>query len=156
MTTWSSYAEKGKGPTSLERDSDGGRVLSLGSRLLEDSVLNAYVDDILAPRRRREIDEYLLQMPRERARVRSFQAQNRRLHELFDNCFAAPLPHELEILEHRLLKSLARRRQAEAQVRQTIVIAIVIVAAFACGSLLALSVGADASEIFATLLPSLR
>ena len=153
MTTWSSYAERGKGPTSPRRDADGGRILSLGSRLLEDSVLNAYVDDILAPRRRREIEEYLLQMPRERARVRSFQAQNRRLHELFDDCFAAPLPHELEILEHRLLKSLVRQRQAEAQVCRTVAIAIVIVAAFVCGSLLALSAGADASEIFATLLP---
>jgi anti-sigma factor RsiW len=86
---------------------------SLGSHLLNEALLQAYVDDLLAPQRRREVEESLSERPREAARIQDFQSQNKELHELFDRYLAAPTPNNIDALQHHLVKTLKRRSRAQ-------------------------------------------
>jgi len=88
--------------------------LSLGSHLLKEALLQAYVDDLLAPHRRGEVEQSLSGQPQEAARVSDFRSQNRELHGLFDRYFAEPTPDNIQALQRHLVKTLRRRKRSQA------------------------------------------
>ncbi|MCW8308728.1 MULTISPECIES: anti-sigma factor family protein [Acidiphilium] len=69
--------------------------------------LHAYVDDRLAADRRRQVDGYLAQNPRQEERVRAWQAQRDWVHARFDPVAAEPLPPQLT-LSHLLTGQATR------------------------------------------------
>ena len=137
---------------SEEKGRERGR--SLGSHLLDEAAIQGFVDDMLAPRRRLEIEEYLSHRPGKAARARDFRAQNRGFHEFFDRYLAAPLPRETELLEFHLLKSLVRRRRVRRYGWITVAAATVVVA-FALGGFIGTRSLPAPSDIFAAFLPSM-
>ena len=108
---------------------------SLGSHLLKEALLQAYVDDLLTPHRRDEVEHSLSEHPGEAARIRDFQSQNHELHELFDRYFAASTPANIEALQRHLVKTLRRqrRRQAYGWMAAAALFAIVVVGALTVG-----------------------
>jgi anti-sigma factor RsiW len=64
------------------------------SEITEDD-LHAYVDGLLPDARRVEVEAWLAAHPEDEARVRTWQAQNRNLHEAFDAVLNEPLPLDL-------------------------------------------------------------
>jgi anti-sigma factor RsiW len=108
---------------------------SLGSHLLKEALLQAYVDDLLNPHRRHEVEHSLSEHPREAARIRDFQSQNHELHELFDRYFAASTPANIEALQRHLVKTLRRqrRRQAYGWMAAAALFVIVVVGAVTVG-----------------------
>ncbi|HSY27837.1 MAG TPA: anti-sigma factor, partial [Burkholderiaceae bacterium] len=57
--------------------------------------LHAYVDGLLPPSRRVDIEAYLAAHPKESGRVNAFRAQNAALHAQFDHVLDEPLPNRL-------------------------------------------------------------
>lgn len=57
--------------------------------------LHAYVDGMLVPTRRADIEDYLSTHPEEFQRVNAFRAQNEALHAYFDSVLYEPLPGRL-------------------------------------------------------------
>ena len=57
--------------------------------------LHAYADGLLEATRRAEVEAWLAAHPGDAARVRAWAAQNRALHEAFDDVLNEPLPLEL-------------------------------------------------------------
>jgi len=57
--------------------------------------LHAYVDGLLPPSRRVDIEAYLAAHPNESGRVNAFRAQNAALHAQFDHVLDEPLPNRL-------------------------------------------------------------
>jgi anti-sigma factor RsiW len=59
--------------------------------------LHAYVDGMLPPERRREVDTYLSTAPAAFARVRAYREQNEALRALFDPVLDEPVPARLSM-----------------------------------------------------------
>ncbi len=77
-----------------------------GEAITEDDI-HAYVDGLLAPARRAEVEAFLACHPREAERVEAYRAQNIALHRLFDGQPGEPLPSPLE----EQAKAIATKRQ---------------------------------------------
>lgn len=54
--------------------------------------IQAYVDGVLDPARRHEVEHYLSERPDEAERVRAYQAQNAALRAMYDPVLAEPVP----------------------------------------------------------------
>lgn len=63
--------------------------------LITEDDLHAYADGLLPTERRAEVEAWLASHPEDAARVQSWVAQNRALHETFDNILNEPLPLDL-------------------------------------------------------------
>lgn len=59
---------------------------------INEDDLHAYVDDVLSPPRRAEIEAWLTESPEDAARVHAYQAQNQALKALFNPVLAESLP----------------------------------------------------------------
>ncbi len=59
---------------------------------ITEDVLHAYADGLLPPEQRAEVEAWLAAHPEDEARVRAWMAQNRRLHEAFDEVLNEPVP----------------------------------------------------------------
>lgn len=57
--------------------------------------LHAYADGLLPPGERAEVEAWLAAHPDDEARVRTWAAQNRRLHEAYDEVLNEPVPVDL-------------------------------------------------------------
>jgi anti-sigma factor RsiW len=64
------------------------------NRITEDE-LHAYADGLLVAPRRAEVEAWLAAHPEDAVRVQAWAAQNRALHEAFDDVLNEPLPLEL-------------------------------------------------------------
>jgi anti-sigma factor RsiW len=73
-----------------------------------DELLHGYVDDMLPPRERLEVEEYLTSHPEALERVRAYQKQNSELHAEYDRYLGAELPPEVMVLGNRLRGRVAR------------------------------------------------
>ena len=69
--------------------------LFYGEAITEDDI-HAYVDGLLTPARRAEVEAFLACHPEEAERVEAYRAQNIALHRLFDGPPGEPLPLPLE------------------------------------------------------------
>lgn len=63
--------------------------------LITEDDLHAYADGLLPAERRAEVEAWLAAHPEDAARVHAWAAQNRSLHEAFDEVLNEPLPLEL-------------------------------------------------------------
>jgi anti-sigma factor RsiW len=75
---------------------------------ISETDLQAYVDDVLDPRRRMEVEEYLATRPDEAARLAVYRLQNEELRLLVHRPLR-PAPEPLRRLEARLALRLGRR-----------------------------------------------
>lgn len=73
-----------------------------GDPRVSEETLAAYVDGMLSPQRRLEVESYLARNPEDAARVEAYIRQNRRLHEAYDRYLAEPLPESIHRLGERL------------------------------------------------------
>ncbi|HEX9808539.1 MAG TPA: hypothetical protein VGC25_02910 [Alphaproteobacteria bacterium] len=96
---------------------------------VSEAMIQAYVDDMLPPRQRLEVEEFLATHPEEARRVADFRAQNRGFHELYDHYLSEPLPDPVRLLEERILRRLAGRRNIRALARVAATLAIAMAAA---------------------------
>lgn len=72
---------------------------------ISEDELHAYVDDVLAPPRRAEIEAWLAESPEDAERVRAYQRQNQALKALFNPLLAEPLPEKLQALAVQALNA---------------------------------------------------
>ena len=93
-----------------------------------DRLINAYVDDMLTPAQRLEVEEFLSLHPEVARRVNDYRNQNRGLHDLYDRYLSEPLPEGAEILESHIMRKLTRRSLFNAYGRAAAAAAIVILA----------------------------
>lgn len=93
-----------------------------------EDLVQAYVDDMLPPRQRLEVEEYLAIHPDEARRVADFRNQNRGFHELYDHYLLEPLPPRAQFLEQRILGKMARQRTfgTVTRIAATAVIAVLV------------------------------
>ncbi len=73
---------------------------------ITDADLQAYVDDQLAPGRRREVEDYLRENPEAAALVDEYRLVNDDLHELYDPVLEEPLPAQLAVRPRRFYHAL--------------------------------------------------
>lgn len=69
----------------------------MSSPLAREELLHAYVDDLLEPARRAEIERYLAEHPDERSRVESYQRQRDLLRDAFDGVLHEPVPERIRV-----------------------------------------------------------
>jgi anti-sigma factor RsiW len=93
-----------------------------------DRLINAYVDDMLTPAQRLEVEEFLSLHPEVARRVNDYRNQNRGLHDLYDHYLSEPLPEGAQILEQHIMRKLSRRSVFNAYGRAAAAAAIVILA----------------------------
>jgi len=93
-----------------------------------DRLINAYVDDMLTPPQRLEVEEFLSIHPEVARRVNDYRNQNRGLHDLYDRYLSEPLPEGAQILEQHIMRKLSRRSIFNACGRVAAAAAIVILA----------------------------
>jgi anti-sigma factor RsiW len=72
---------------------------------ITEDKLHAYADGLLPPGERAEVEAWLAAHPEDEARVRAWVAQNRRLHEAYDEILNEPVPVDL-------LRAATRRERA--------------------------------------------
>ncbi|PIW26836.1 MAG: hypothetical protein COW30_12715 [Rhodospirillales bacterium CG15_BIG_FIL_POST_REV_8_21_14_020_66_15] len=84
---------------------------------VDDELIHAYVDDMLPPRQRLEVDEYLAAHPEEASRVADILEQSRGFHRLFDGRLGEPLPRRLQDLEDDIRRKMGRRTRGRRRVR---------------------------------------
>lgn len=75
---------------------------------ITEADLHAYVDGVLAPERRAEIDAYLALRPAEAQRLHAYAQQNSGLRALFDPVLAEPPPRRLTTPPARRAQPLLR------------------------------------------------
>lgn len=85
--------------------------------IIDDEIIHAFIDDMLPPRQRLEVDEYLAGYPEEARRVADIQDQNRVFHVLFDGSLNQPLPKRLQDLEDDIYRKMGRRSRRRKVVR---------------------------------------
>ncbi|MEX2451073.1 MAG: hypothetical protein WD407_09480 [Rhodospirillales bacterium] len=95
-----------------------------------DELLHAYVDNMLPPRQRLEVEEYLADHPDMVQRVNDFESQNRGMHRLYDRHLTEPLPESLQTLEYEIVRKLSHRTKSRTAVR---VLASALVAVLVAG-----------------------
>lgn len=76
---------------------------------ISEDDLHAYADGLLETSRRAEVEAWLAAHPEDAARVHAWAAQNRALHETFDEVLNEPLPLEL-------VRAASRRQSRSFQI----------------------------------------
>ena len=61
-----------------------------------EAQLHAYVDELLAPAERAEVERYLAEHPEEQARIASYQRQRAQLRHAFENVLHEPVPQRID------------------------------------------------------------
>lgn len=69
---------------------------------ITDADLHAYVDGVLEPARRNEVEAWLAANPEAAATVRRYQEMNQELRALYDPVLAEPLPPRLQVRPRRV------------------------------------------------------
>lgn len=78
---------------------------------ISEETLTAYVDGMLGPQRRLEVESYLARHPEQAARVEAYIQQNRELHQAYDRYLAEPLPESIRQLEQQLRRRMTHHRR---------------------------------------------
>ncbi|MEX2643596.1 MAG: hypothetical protein WD270_09095 [Acetobacterales bacterium] len=73
-----------------------------------EQLLHGYVDEMLPPRERLEVEEYLTSHPEALERVRAYHTQNSELHAEYDRYLGNELPAEIMALGNRLRGRVSR------------------------------------------------
>lgn len=85
-----------------------------------DELLHAYVDDMLPPKERLEVEGYLATSAELRARVAAYRRQILDLHAAYDDHLNDDPPRRIRELEGRLHEELTRRRGSPRLTRTTV------------------------------------
>lgn len=93
-------------------------------RQITEDELHAYVDGQLPPEQRAQVEAWLAAHPEDDDRVRAWTAQNRRMHEAFDEVLNEPVPINL-------MRAASRRRTSGRHWR----VAAAVLVALATGGL---------------------
>lgn len=77
--------------------------------VIDDEIIHAFIDDMLPPRQRLEVDEYLAANPEQARRVAEIQDQIRQFHILFDPSLNQRLPKRLQDMEDEICRKMGRQ-----------------------------------------------